>query len=202
MSSPVISIDSENSCGYLDLIMGPMYSGKTEFLLRELHIFSLMGASVLYVNHSLDTRGDIFSTHNPFLKPIVNFHSRKLTDINDLLKIADEYLVIGIDEAQFFGGLKDVVMELVEKHGKRVLVAGLSGTFKREAFGDMIDLIPVCDRVTKLTSCCTECAKHKKIKQAHFSHRLDRTSSDNVLVGATAEYVPLCRECYLSLNSI
>ena len=200
MSCPVISIDSDNSCGYLDLIMGPMFSGKTEFLLRELHIFSIMGASVLYVNHSLDTRGEIFSSHNPFLKPIVNFHSKKLSDITDLLTIAKDYLVIGIDEAQFFGGLKDVVMELVEQQGKRVLVAGLSGTFKRTAFGDMIDLIPLCDRVTKLTSCCTECAKHKKIKQAHFSHRLDHTNVDNILVGASHEYVPLCRECYLVLN--
>lgn len=200
MSCPVISIDSENTCGYLDLIMGPMFSGKTEFLLRELHIFSIMGASVLYVNHSLDTRGEIFSSHNPFLKPIVNFHSKKMSDISELLEISKDYLVIGIDEAQFFNGLKDVVMELVEKHGKRVLVAGLSGTFKREAFGDMIDMIPVCDRVTKLTSCCTECAKHKKIKHAHFSHRLDPSKTDNVLVGATNEYVPLCRECYISMN--
>lgn len=200
MSCPVISIDSENTCGYLDLIMGPMFSGKTEFLLRELHIFSIMGASVLYVNHSLDTRGEVFSSHSPFLNEIVNFHAKKMTNINELLSITEEYLVIGIDEAQFFGGLKDVVMELVEKHGKRVLVAGLSGTFKREAFGDMIDLIPVCDRVTKLTSCCTECAKHKKIKHAHFSHRLDHSKKDDVLVGASGEYVPLCRECYLSLN--
>lgn len=200
MSCPVISIDSENTCGYLDLIMGPMYSGKTEFLLRELHIFSIMGASVLYVNHSLDTRGEVFSSHNPFLNGIINFHAKKMTNIDELLSIAKDYLVIGIDEAQFFGGLKDVVMELVEKHGKRVLVAGLSGTFKRESFGDMIDLIPVCDRVTKLTSCCTECAKHKKIKQAHFSHRLDHSKKEDVLVGASAEYVPLCRECYILMN--
>lgn len=202
MSSPVILIDSENKCGYLDLIIGPMFSGKTEFLLRELNIFSIMGASVLYVNHELDTRGDIFSSHNPSLSSSsITLHNKKLKSAKDILEYSNDYLVIGIDEAQFFDGLKDVIIELVEKRGKRVIVAGLSGTFKREHFGELLDLIPLCDRVTKLSSCCNECAKNKKIKHAHFSYRTN-TSQENVLIGSKQEYIPLCRECYLNFNNI
>jgi thymidine kinase len=197
MSSPVILIDSENSCGYLDLIIGPMFSGKTEFLLRELNIFSIMGASVLYINHELDTRGDIFSSHNKALsESSITFHNKKLKSAKDILEYSNDYLVIGIDEAQFFEDLKDVVIELVEKRGKRVIVAGLSGTFKRERFGELLDLIPFCDRITKLSSFCNECAKHKKIKHAHFSYRTNH-SQESVLIGSKQEYIPLCRECYL-----
>ena len=101
MSSPIILIDSENECGYLDLIIGPMFSGKTEFLLRELNIFSIMGANVLYVNHELDTRGDIFSTHNPsLLNTSITFHNKKLKTAKDILDYSNDYVVIGIDEAQ------------------------------------------------------------------------------------------------------
>lgn len=202
MSSPVILIDSDNKCGYLDLIIGPMFSGKTEFLLRELNIFSIMGTSVLYVNHELDTRGEIFSSHNTSLSSSsITFHSKKLKTAKDILDYSNDYLVIGIDEAQFFEDLKDVVIELVEKRGKRVLVAGLSGTFKREKFGDLIDLIPLCDRVTKLSSCCNECAKNKKIKHAHFSYRTN-LSKESVLIGAKQEYIPLCRECYIYYTNL
>lgn len=200
MSCPVISIDASSpTTGFLDVIIGPMYSGKTDYLLRELNIFSIMGARTLYVNHSLDTRGEIFSSHNPLISPdsLGKIDTKKVFDVAELISAADDYLVIGIDEAQFFNGLKDAVMHLVEEKGKRVLVAGLSGNYLREPFGDLIQLIPVCDRVTKLSSCCSICAKAKQIKQAHFSHRIQSEMKKEILVGAKDEYIPLCRECFI-----
>ena len=202
MSCPVISIDSTHpNAGFLDVIIGPMYSGKTDYLLRELNIFSIMGARVLYINHSLDTRGgdDAFSSHNPLLSPkaVGKIDSKKVFDVQELIEASSDYLVIGIDEAQFFNGLKDAVMHLVEEKGKRVLVAGLSGNYLREPFGELIQMIPVCDRVTKLSSCCSICAKAKQIKQAHFSHRIHSDIKKEILVGAKDEYIPLCRECFI-----
>lgn len=196
MSSPVISIDDcSDEGGYLDLIIGPMYSGKTDYLLRELNIFAVMGASVIYINHALDTRASVFSSHNPMIENVKNIDAKKVSSVDELVEACKNYLIVGIDEAQFFGGLKNAVLELVEKEGKRVLVAGLSGNYKREPFGELLDLIPFCDRVTKLSSCCNECAKMKKIKQAHFSYRLSKEEME-ILVGAKNEYIPLCRECY------
>lgn len=200
MSCPVISIDASSpTTGFLDVIIGPMYSGKTDYLLRELNIFSIMGARVLYVNHSLDTRGEVFSSHNPLISSdaLRKIDTKKVFDVAELIAAADDYLVIGIDEAQFFNGLKDAVMHLVEEKGKRVLVAGLSGNYLREPFGDLIQLIPVCDRITKLSSCCSICAKAKQIKQAHFSHRIHSEIKKDILVGAKDEYIPLCRECFI-----
>uniref|UniRef100_A0A6C0KEW7 thymidine kinase n=1 Tax=viral metagenome TaxID=1070528 RepID=A0A6C0KEW7_9ZZZZ len=195
MSCPVISIDSSD--GYLDLIIGPMYSGKTDYLIRELNIFATMGARVLYVNHVFDTRGDVFSSHNPMLTKIGNISHIKVETVEQLLEACNDYLIIGVDESQFFKGLKEAVIGLVEKQGKRVLVAGLSGNYKREAFGELLDLIPYCDRVTKLASCCSACAVSKKIKQAHFSYRV--TSDEiEVFIGSKNEYVPLCRECFIA----
>ena len=130
MSASIISIDNSNSCGFLDLIIGPMFSGKTNYILKELTVFSIMGASVLYINHSLDTRSDKFSTHNPLIKDIENIEFVKTDNLNSIEKLCDNYIVIAIDEAQFFDGLKDFVIELVEKKGKRVIVGGLSGDFK------------------------------------------------------------------------
>ena len=195
MSAPTISMDSSE--GYLDLIIGPMYSGKTDYLLRELNIFSVMGANVLYINHSLDTRGDIFSSHNPTISKIGNISHKKVENTDQLMEACKDYLIIGIDEAQFFEGLKDAVLNLVEKHGKRVLVAGLSGNYKREAFGELLDLVPYCDRIAKLSSYCSACSVSKKIKQAHFSYRVTKDDIE-VFIGAKNAYVPLCRECFIS----
>lgn len=195
MSSPVISIDGQE--GYLDLIIGPMYSGKTEYLLRELNIFAIMGARVLYINHKFDTRGDVFSSHNPSLTSLGSISYKKVETAEELLEACQDYSIIGIDESQFFTGLKDAVLNLVEKQGKRVLVAGLSGNYKREPFGELLSLVPYSDRLAKLASCCSQCAVSKKIKQAHFSYRVTKDEIE-VFIGGKNAYVPLCRECFIA----
>ena len=195
MSSPFISMDGSE--GYLDLIIGPMYSGKTDYLLRELNIFSIMGARVLYVNHTFDTRGEAFSSHNPSLTTTGVVSHKKVETAEQLMEACQDYSIIGIDESQFFTGLKDAVLNLVEKQGKRVLVAGLSGNYKREPFGELLDLIPYSDRLTKLASCCSQCAVSKKIKNAHFSYRVTKDEIE-VFIGAKNAYVPLCRECFIA----
>ncbi len=199
MSAPVISFDASSS-GYLDIIIGPMYSGKTSYLLRELNIFSKMGANVLYINHSLDNRtSEDFSTHNPIITKIGDISSEKTDHLFKLYEKCKSYDVIGIDESQFFEGLKEFVLKMVEIEGKRVIVTGLNGNFKRELFGEVLSLIPCSDRLTKLSSCCQKCASRKLIKEAHFSYRLTNENKE-VMVGGSNEYVPLCRECYLHFN--
>lgn len=204
MSASIISIDQDNSkCGFLDIIIGPMFSGKTNYILKELTVFSIMGSKVLYINHSLDNRSaSLFSTHNPLLKydDIKGISLIKTDNLYDLSELCSNFLVIAIDEAQFFSNLKDFVMDLVEKKGKRVIVAGLSGDFNRNSFGGIFELISYCDRITKLSSFCKVCAYDKKIKDAHFSHKKCK-SDTNISVGGEDDYIPLCRECYINFNS-
>jgi len=114
----------------------------------------------------------------------------------------DTFDVIGIDEAQFIPNLKKDVVILAESHGKQVLIAGLDGDFNRNKFGEIIELIPLCDSIDKLFPFCTECWKRDSVvKKALFSHRASSSgTSEVVAIGASDIYSPLCRLCYLTLR--
>jgi len=114
----------------------------------------------------------------------------------------DTFDVIGIDEAQFIPNLKKDVVILAESYRKQVLIAGLDGDFNRNKFGEIIELIPLCDSIDKLFPFCTECWKrHCVVKKALFSFRTsDAGTSAVVAIGAGDIYSPLCRGCYLTLR--
>ena len=129
----------------LHLIYGPMFSGKTSELIRNLSIYSSMELNVLYVNCIKDNRtNEDFSSHNPNLRLPQNVTTIKVNKLVDLLTKLDieKIDIIGIDEAQFFSDLHDVVLELIEKYKKRVIVVGLDSDYNRNKFGQILDLIP------------------------------------------------------------
>jgi thymidine kinase len=191
--------------GMLDLIGGPMFSSKTTMLLGRLFSEAEIGLKVLYINHSSDDRscGD-FSTHNPLYKnsPVhekVTF--KVITKMFELVPLAENYDVIGIDEAQFFEDLYNGVQWLVEGLNKHVIVAGLNGSFKREQFGQFLQLEPLADTYVKLTAWCLECAKTKKRTAAPFTHKFAGGLSLKE-TGGIDKYIPVCRRCYTKLNII
>jgi thymidine kinase len=100
-----------------------------------------------------------------------------------------------INEGQFFKGLYDTVLEMVEKENKEVHICGLDGDFKRNIFGEILELIPYCDHVEKLTSLCASC---KDGKPGLFSHRIT-SENEQIVVGAD-NYKPLCRKCYMKME--
>ena len=151
----------------LELILGPMYSGKTTALL------SRRSGNTLIVNHEFDTRVDGVGTHDG-----VEAHAIKCK-VLPRLPGYDMYL---IDEAQFFESLDGV--ETLAPH---VVVAGLSGDFMRRPFGKLLELIPKADKVTFLKAKC-ECGA-----PASFTKRLS-TSTD--LVNVNTDYIPVCGTCY------
>ena len=99
--------------------------------------------------------------------------------------------IVLINEAQFFPDLKGV-LRLVEEFNCYVIVVGLDGDSNRNKFGDILDLIPYCDKVEKLRSFCSKC---NSFNNAVFTHRLSSETSQ-VLIGVN-NYIPLCRNCYL-----
>lgn len=99
--------------------------------------------------------------------------------------------MIGIDEAQFFGDLYEFCREAADKEGKTVIVAGLDGDFMRRRFGSVLDLIPIADTVTKLTSRCEVCGK-----RALFTMRKTEEKVTE-LIGGAEVYMPVCRSHYV-----
>jgi thymidine kinase len=187
--------------GRLDIMLGCMFSGKSSALLRKLSQLESMGQKVLYINHSIDNRENIYSTHCKLTKNReLSFDSIKLSDFNDFEKALD-YDVIGIDEAQFFDESILIFVDRLLRNHKYIIIVGLDGTFERRPFGFILELIPLADNVAKLHAYCRNCYnKSQKLTTAIFSHRIVEDRSTN-LVGAADSYIPVCRECYEELNS-
>lgn len=188
--------------GFLSIIIGPMWSGKTSKIVDLYKQFTFCEFNVLPINYSLDTRygNDCISTHDE--RRISCKTAQTLSNIVDICndKTTDDFeksKVILINEGQFFTDIKEWVLCAVEKHNKHVYICGLDGDFKREKFGDLLELIPYCDEVIKLKSICLNCKENHAI----FTHRRDSQEKDQVLIGLD-EYIPLCRICYRKMNNL
>jgi len=125
---------------------------------------------------------------------VLTSHLYKLSDIeSEYSKQLYNSHVILINEGQFFDDLYDWVVEMVEYHNKKIYVCGLDGDSNRKKFGQMLDLVPMSDKVTKLKSLCVICKNGTK---APFTLRT--TSSDEqILIGSEETYKPVCRNCYI-----
>lgn len=178
--------------GTLRLFIGPMYAGKTSKLIETYTCAVKNNRNVIVLTHSSEIRYSIdkLSTHDQ--KQISCFKYDKInTFIQDKPDDISRAHVILIDEAQFFEDLSHV-NRLVDICHKNVYVFGLDGDFKRNKFGQILDLVPNCDSVEKLTAHCTLCNEN-----AIFSCRIIN-SQEQVLIGSSESYEPLCRTCYNS----
>ena len=178
-----------NTCSYLELIIGPMFSGKTSRLIEVYKQCKFCNIPTLVINHSIDTRYDqyLLSNHDKVMIPCIQ--TTQLTTLinNQELEKAE---VILINEGQFFDDLYDCT-ELWLKKNKKIYISGLDGDFERKKFGQIIDLIPLCDKVTKMTSLCSMC---KNGTQGIFSKRITK-EKEQMMVGSD-NYLPVCRYCY------
>ena len=192
---------SQLQSGYLEIILGSMYSGKTSRLVEIYKQYMFCNIPVCVINHSIDNRYDteMLSTHDQIKIPCIK--TNKLFDVwfeyTDLesIHLTDKFKVylsnvILINEGQFFPDLEEFVKKLLA-NGKKVYVCGLDGDFERKKFGQILDLIPLCDKVTKLTSLCGIC---KNGTLGIFSKRI--TCEQIQTVVGTDNYIPVCRNCY------
>ena len=192
---------SNNNTGYLEIILGSMYAGKTSKILEVYKQCKFCNIPVTAINHTIDNRYDneLLSTHDHVKIPCLQ--ASQLNDIwtdNGYQKTGDkmDYTVLRnsdvilINEGQFFPDLYDVVVDML-LHNKKVYVCGLDGDFERKKFGQILDLVPLCDKVTKLSSLCSLC---KNGTPGIFSMRLTK-EKQQTLVGSD-NYIPVCRKCY------
>ncbi|XP_076459081.1 thymidine kinase, cytosolic-like [Babylonia areolata] len=172
--------------GHIELVIGPMFSGKTTELIRRLKRYRVARYSCLIIKYSGDTRYDDkgVSTHDRQILPALS------TD--GLMKVvaeAQQFDVVGVDEGQFFPDVTAFADKLANQ-GKVVIVAALDGTYQKKAFGDILNLVPVSESVTKLSAVCTIC-----YKPAAFTRR--KTLEDKVeVIGGEDKYLAVCRDCF------
>jgi len=181
-----------------------MFSSKTSTLLEIYKKCKFCNISVSIINHSIDQRyhNTMVSTHDKIMAPCIQ--ANKLSEIwlntgldnsavdNDSYTLLQNSDVILINEGQFFSDLYEVVVDMLNKN-KKVYICGLDGDFERKKFGSVLDLIPLCDKVTKLTSLCSLC---KDGTPGIFSMRLTK-EREQTIVGSE-NYIPVCRKCYTS----
>ena len=186
-----------NESGYLFLIMGPMFSGKTSLLIKKHNETRQKGLNCCVVNYAGDTRygENIIATHDG--NSIGAVCVAQLGEIPDLKAVIARCDCFFIDEAQFFPDLVEFVVELVDVHGKDVTVCGLNGDHKREVFGDIVKLIPHCDGIDFITGGCNNCGGLETGgRDSVFSKRLTG-EGDQKLIGSD-NYISVCRKCYLN----
>ena len=188
-----------NDTGYLEIILGPMWSGKTTELVKLYNKFKYCNIDILTINYLHDTRysDNSISTHDKINIPCHML--QKLQDISDIKNdevtdIFKDSKVILINEGQFFKDINEWVNISVNKYNKHVYICGLDGDYKRKSFDNFLELIPYSDKVKKYSAICSEC----KERPAIFTHRINN-NIEQELIGNDI-YKPMCRKCYNTIN--
>jgi thymidine kinase len=178
--------------GWIEVVCGSMFSGKTEELIRRLKRAEIAKLNVEIFKPEVDVRYDVENVVSHDSNAI---RSTPVPSSSNILLLANNVDVIGIDEAQFFDdGLPEVCNALADK-GIRVIVAGLDMDFKGKPFGPIPAIMANAEYITKVHAICMRCGN-----VANFSHR---TTTDDklVMLGETESYEPLCRACYNEANA-
>ena len=178
--------------GWIEVICGSMFSGKTEELIRRLKRAKFAKQKVEIFKPDTDIRYDDEEVVSHDKNSI---HSTPVSASSSILLLADDCEVIGIDEAQFFDRELANVCRQLANQGIRVIVAGLDMDFQGKPFGPIPDLLATAEYVTKVHAICVRCGN-----LAQFSHRTSPEESLNLL-GETDHYEPICRTCYVKATA-
>lgn len=174
--------------GWIEVIAGCMFSGKTEELIRRLKRAKIARQQVEIFKPSMEVRYDEVNIVSHDSNTI---QSTPVPASSNILLLGHEIDVIGIDEAQFFDDQLPYVCETLANSGTRVIVAGLDMDYLGKPFGPMPQLLAIADYISKVHAICISCGD-----LATHSHRIVSEGS-LVLLGEKDSYIPLCRSCYV-----
>lgn len=185
----------------IELITGPMFSGKTTKLFNDLNNASRT-LRVLYIKPKKDVRTPV--SHNEFIslrEKVSCISADSLSQIVD--SEVGKYEIVGIDEAQWFSDLVGCVLHWSETLKLSVLVCGLTLDYKRDLFGEVHKLMCHANIVHKMSSYCETCKTRgeKTPNQTVYSFRYDKKNNQQSLCGGSTDYTSVCRECWVFLNN-
>jgi thymidine kinase len=187
MVSRDFEINSESKKGWIEVVCGSMFSGKTEELIRRINRAKIAKQKIEIFKPAIDKRYDDMQvvSHNAN-----SLDSTPIEAASEILLLANNAEVIGIDEAQFFDEALPEVCTKLAQQGKRVIIAGLDMDFLGRPFGPMPHLLAIAEYVTKVHAICMQCGQ-----LAYVSHRTSE-EKQTVVVGEKDRYEPLCRSCF------
>ena len=184
--------------GYIEVICGCMFAGKTEELIRRIHVLSYAKKKIRVFKPKIDNRYSETEIVSHSGKKIKCHVISKPKEILELMERDDE--VIAIDEAQFFDESLIEVCDYLADGGKRVMLAGLDTDFRGEPFGIMPQLMTKDEFVTKLTAVCAKCGAPATRTQRLINGKPANFDDPIILVGEKESYEPRCRHCHEVLN--
>ena len=183
----------QEQSGNIQLILGPMFSGKSSELIKLIRRYNIKKHKTIVVKYNLDDRYEDSHanvvTHDKFTYPAL-----KCSNLNEIKETLLKHEVIGIDEGQFFPDLAEICEELANK-GKHIVISALNANFKRECFPSIASLFPKCEKIINLQSICFYCND-----DAPFTLRTV-CNDEEVLIGGIEMYKPVCRNCYYTINN-
>ncbi len=181
-------IEPKNSKGWIEVVCGSMFSGKTEELIRRIKRAQIAKQHVRIFKPKMETRYDqvkVVSHDDNFID------SFPMDSSHEILKWAENIEVVGIDEAQFFDEKLPEVCYILANNGKRVILAGLDMDYLGNPFGSMPALLAMAEYVTKVHAICMQCGS-----VAQYSFRYSKKGGQ-VQLGEKDQYEPRCRACFL-----
>lgn len=174
--------------GWIEVICGSMFSGKTEELIRRIKRAQIAKQKVQLFKPKLDNRygSDIIKSHSSLFLQAQDIENTE----EILMQLDDNTRVIGIDEAQFLSSHVVDLCQRLANRGLRVIIAGLDLDYRGQPFGSMPALMSVAEYVTKMSAICTRCGNPASRSQRIIS------KDSQILVGATEAYEARCRRCF------
>jgi thymidine kinase len=179
--------------GWLEVVCGPMFSGKSEELIRRLRRAESAGQRALIVKPRLDDRFD--------LGHVVSRAGAKMRAVavarpEDIPGLVESYEVVGVDQVQFFGREIVLVLDGLVEHGLRVVASGLDQDFRGRPFGPMAELLCRAELVDKLQAVCKRCGGPAAMTQRLVDGRPAPADGATIVVGAREQYEARCRTCH------
>ncbi len=179
--------------GWIEVVCGPMFSGKSEELIRRLKRAQIARQKVAVFKPSTDDR---YHPHDVVSHDGSSLEGQHVHEAIGILDLARDAQVVGIDEAQFFGhDLVDVVRSLADD-GKRVVLAALDMDFRGQPFGSLPEILAIAEFVDKIQAICQQCAEPATCTQRLVEGQPAHYDAPIILVGATESYEPRCRSCH------
>lgn len=177
--------------GELQVVCGPMFSGKSEELMRRLRRSQIAGKNTILISPQIDSRNkDRVVSHNGTIMLCV-----KAANSRQVLHWSDDYDVVGIDEVQFFGP-SIITVVLYIARDRTVIVSGLDTNYRFEPFGVVPDLMAYAEKVDKLSAICNKCGLEATKTQRLIDGEPAPMSGPEILIGGLETYEARCRDCF------